>query len=86
MGVTIHRNLETWRDFLIQQVITDVKIDFFLLKGSQYQSQQQPVLVSASAGDPSADWDLIDVDEEDEDEGGDNKAFVETAENRLIGR
>ena len=56
------------------------------MKGSQFQSQQQPVLVSASAGDPSADWDLIDVDEEDEDEGGDNKAFVETAENRLIGR
>ncbi len=56
------------------------------LKGSQYQTQQQPVLVSASAGDPSADWVLIDVDEEEEEEGGDNKAFVENAENRLIGR
>jgi hypothetical protein len=47
-------------------------------------------LVSASAGDPSADWDLIDVDEEEDEEGdeegGDNKAFVENAENRLIGR
>jgi hypothetical protein len=42
-------------------------------------------LVSASAGDPSADWDLIDVDEEEEDEEEDNKAMVETAENRLIG-
>jgi hypothetical protein len=59
---------------------------FIFLKGSQYQTQQQPVLVSASAGDPSADWDLIDVDEEEDEEGGDNKAFVENAENRLIGR
>ena len=51
----------------------------------------QPVIVSAIAGDPSADWDLIDIDEEEEEEGAakgeeNNKAFVEGAENRLIGK
>jgi hypothetical protein len=43
--------------------------------------------VSASAGDPSADWDLIDVDEDEENgEETENKAFREGAENRLIGK
>ena len=49
----------------------------------------QPVIVSAIAGDPSADWDLIDIDEEEEEDvkgEENNKAFLEGAENRLIGK
>ena len=43
--------------------------------------------MSASAGDPSADWDLIDVDEDEENgEETESKAFREGAENRLIGK
>ena len=42
--------------------------------------------MSASAGDPSADWDLIDDADEEEDVGDEaEKAFKEGADNRLIG-
>lgn len=45
----------------------------------------QPVLVSSSAGDPLADWDMLELSDEDEAEAEDNPAaFMASAENRLV--
>lgn len=59
------------------------------MKGGQ--SASQPVLVSTAVSDPSADWDLIELDDEEEEGdgteetgNGKNESFQD-AEHRLIG-
>ena len=58
------------------------------MKGGQ--SASQPVLVSTAVSDPSADWDLIELDDEEEEGdgteetgNGKNESFQD-AEHRLI--
>ena len=63
---------------------------FFIpwLQGTQ--ASGQPVLVSSTAGDPSTDWELIELDDDQDDNSqaeasAGNESFVESAENRIIG-
>ena len=48
------------------------------------------MLVSSTAGDPSTDWELIELDDDQDDNSqaeasAGNESFVESAENRIIG-
>ncbi len=62
--------------------ISHYSVLFFGLQGPQ--TSAAPVIVSSTAGDPSADWELMDTDDEEEekDAEGETKPYVEA---RLIG-
>ena len=48
------------------------------------------MLVSSTAGDPSADWDLVELDDDEDDSNraeaaAGSESFLYGAENRIIG-